>query len=198
MARKEDRDIHSDSSWTGTCTVTDSTTGHPSAPRDPKDWASICAVLSGSRRGLSPGSGTLRGVASSEAVQVAVWVWIESGSVLAVKPSGVGPWFLPGGLVEPGETPAESVVREVHEETGLGLDLTSLREVGMVRGPAHGRPGVDAAMWVFAGSGSGVPAPQPPEIEELRWLPLDELGTMAPLAADAVRLASEAELALPK
>jgi 8-oxo-dGTP diphosphatase len=135
-----------------------------------------------------PSIGHTPGVASSEAIQVAVWVWIESESVLAVKPSGIGPWFLPGDLVEPGEAPAEAAVREVHEEIGVWLDLTSLREVGVVGGPAHGRPGVDAAMWVFVGSGSGVPTPQPPEIEELRWLPLDDLRTMAPLAADAVRL----------
>jgi 8-oxo-dGTP pyrophosphatase MutT (NUDIX family) len=30
-----------------------------------------------------------------------------------------GSWSLPAGAVEPGETPAQAIVREVHEETGL-------------------------------------------------------------------------------
>ena len=31
-------------------------------------------------------------------------------------------WFLPGGGIEPGESPADAVVREVREECGLGLE----------------------------------------------------------------------------
>ncbi|MFA5564534.1 MAG: NUDIX domain-containing protein [Acidimicrobiia bacterium] len=35
------------------------------------------------------------------------------------RPPAVGEWSVPGGRVEPGETMAEAVVREVEEETGL-------------------------------------------------------------------------------
>jgi mutator protein MutT len=35
-------------------------------------------------------------------------------------------WNLPGGRVEPGESPWEAVVREVNEETGLVVRVTSL------------------------------------------------------------------------
>lgn len=41
-----------------------------------------------------------------------------------------GLWSVPGGKVEPGESPAEAVVREVAEETGLAVRV--IREVGVV------------------------------------------------------------------
>nr|WP_242001866.1 NUDIX hydrolase [Kribbella steppae] len=39
---------------------------------------------------------------------------------------GVVRWELPGGHVEPGETPAEAATRETFEETGLQVDVTHL------------------------------------------------------------------------
>lgn len=41
------------------------------------------------------------------------------GLVLLVRRSDDGRWAMPGGWVEPGETPAEAAVRETLEETGL-------------------------------------------------------------------------------
>src|SRR5579864_9500024 len=43
----------------------------------------------------------------------------ERGEVLLQHRSDDGRWGLPGGALEPGEEPAETVVREVWEETGL-------------------------------------------------------------------------------
>lgn len=57
----------------------------------------------------------------------------EQGRVLLVRAahsgSTSGRWFLPGGGVEHGEHPADAVVREVKEETGLRVVVTGLREV---------------------------------------------------------------------
>jgi len=43
-------------------------------------------------------------------------------------------WALPGGSIDPGETPADAAVREVWEETGLWVEPT--RVVGVYGGPA--------------------------------------------------------------
>ncbi len=40
-------------------------------------------------------------------------------SILLTKRLDVPIWVLPGGGIEPGETPEEAVIREVEEETGL-------------------------------------------------------------------------------
>jgi len=52
------------------------------------------------------------------------------GRILLVRAASyltvAGMWFLPGGGVEHGETPAASLRREVHEETGLAIGSLSL------------------------------------------------------------------------
>jgi 8-oxo-dGTP pyrophosphatase MutT (NUDIX family) len=43
----------------------------------------------------------------------------QRGEVLLVRRADDGRWAMPGGWVDPGETPEQAVVREVAEETGL-------------------------------------------------------------------------------
>ena len=42
-------------------------------------------------------------------------------------------WVTPGGLIEPGENPADAAVREAWEETGLLVELTGI--LGVYGGP---------------------------------------------------------------
>ena len=46
-------------------------------------------------------------------------VLIRDGKVLLVKAPSLADYHMPGGGIESGETPAEAVVRELREETGL-------------------------------------------------------------------------------
>jgi 8-oxo-dGTP pyrophosphatase MutT (NUDIX family) len=46
-------------------------------------------------------------------------VYDVGGAILLVRQRDVDLWSTPGGSLEPGETPADGVVREVWEETGL-------------------------------------------------------------------------------
>jgi len=51
----------------------------------------------------------------------------EAGRVLLLqRGDGEDVWSFPGGVVEPGESVAEAVVREVHEETGLSVEPETL------------------------------------------------------------------------
>jgi 8-oxo-dGTP diphosphatase len=61
----------------------------------------------------------------------------DRGRLLLIKRGhapGAGLWSLPGGRIEPGETDAEALVREMSEETGLVIAPGQL--IGIVRRPA--------------------------------------------------------------
>jgi len=64
---------------------------------------------------------------------VAAVIVDPAGRVLLQRRSDDGQWGLPGGAIEPGEEPAEALVREVHEETAL--DVVPERIVGVYSGP---------------------------------------------------------------
>ena len=57
------------------------------------------------------------------------------GRVLLQRRSDSGNWALPGGTMDIGETFAESVIREVKEETGF--DVRIERIVGIYSDPGH-------------------------------------------------------------
>ena len=96
---------------------------------------------------------------------------VRSGRVLACRrtapPEAAGRWELPGGKVEPGETPDTALVREVREELGV--------EIAVSRWLAEKAPiALDLVLRVaLATLADG--EPHPVEHDAVRWLAADEL-----------------------
>jgi len=74
-------------------------------------------------------------------------IFNDAGSILLMRRADDGTWCLPCGWTEPGETPSQTVVREVKEETGLDVRPTKL--VGLFRRPAGGAFGPHAVISVL-------------------------------------------------
>ncbi|MBT8165017.1 MAG: NUDIX domain-containing protein [Acidimicrobiia bacterium] len=59
----------------------------------------------------------------------------EDGRVLLAKRTDNELWTIPGGTMKPGETIAETAVRETKEETGIDAEVVSL--IGIYSNPQH-------------------------------------------------------------
>ena len=53
---------------------------------------------------------------------------MKEGEVLLINHKKLGVWLYPGGHVENNETPDETVIREVKEETGLDVEIISEKD----------------------------------------------------------------------
>jgi 8-oxo-dGTP diphosphatase len=104
------------------------------------------------------------------------------GRMLLVHQSyGARHWALPGGLLEPGESPQEAAVREVREEVGVDFEPATLVAVYTLRSRG--------LRFVFSGRFSGTPVVRDKnELTEIGWFPLDALPQpLAPSAPYAAR-----------
>jgi mutator protein MutT len=101
-------------------------------------------------------------------------VLAEQGRVLLVKrrwDPRAGAWCLPAGFMEAGETPEQTAVRELEEETGVIAQLTGL--FGVYAG--FDDPRVRAVLILYAAVATGGTQRAGDDAIELAWYPLDAL-----------------------
>lgn len=101
-----------------------------------------------------------------------VGVIVEQGRLLVIRraQSVIAPGKLcfPGGAIEPGETEAEALIRELREELGIAVrPLARLWESTTPRG-------VTLAWWLAQRNGQPC-VPNPHEVESVEWLTAAEL-----------------------
>lgn len=130
-------------------------------------------------------------------IRIAAAVILDADArMLVVRKSGTDAFMQPGGKLEPGETAAVCLVRELHEELALEVPLRELEAVGRFTADAANEAGwrVDCDVFRWVGAvGLATPAQVPQvqaEIAEARWCSRAELlglaadGVLAPLTRD--------------
>ncbi len=99
---------------------------------------------------------------------------VDGRVLIAQRPAGksmAGLWEFPGGKVDPGETPEQALVRELHEELGIETATSCLAPIAFA---SHGYETFHLLMPVFVcRKWQGVPRPR--EGQALKWVAPIEL-----------------------
>lgn len=96
---------------------------------------------------------------------------IKNGKILLTKREDFEVWCLPGGMAEPGESQAQTAIREAKEETGYDVQLNRL--VGIYARIGGGQD-IHGALFAAEIIG-GVLKPQVEEVIDTGWFTLDDL-----------------------
>jgi 8-oxo-dGTP diphosphatase len=109
----------------------------------------------------------------------------DAGEILLVRRADNGAWSLPSGTVEPGEQPADAVLREIDEETGVTAVIERL--AGVAAHPVR-YPNGDLCeflhVWFLCRAVGGLARVNDDESVDVAWFPPDAL----PDLTDFVRL----------
>ncbi|MGH9347153.1 MAG: (deoxy)nucleoside triphosphate pyrophosphohydrolase [Vicinamibacterales bacterium] len=89
-----------------------------------------------------------------------------------------GLWEFPGGKLDPGESHAEGLRREIREELDAGVVVGEL-----VLATMHTYPEKTVTLYFYRCTLDGMPRPQVGQ--EMRWVPRDELPALGFPPADA-------------
>ncbi|MFK3676302.1 NUDIX domain-containing protein [Microbacterium sp. NPDC090218] len=110
----------------------------------------------------------------------------DEGRVLVVRKQGTTRFMQPGGKPELGETAAQTLIRELHEELGLVLDEADLRPLGTFISAAANEPGHRVVAAAFAASVDPESVSVQAELAELRWITPADVATLplAPLSVE--------------
>jgi len=126
---------------------------------------------------------------ANEVIRGAVGVVRRDGRYLMIRRAegllAGGAWCFPGGAIEDGETPAEAMVREMHEEVGLHVESGAClwrwrREDG----------GLELDFWEAHIIG-GELHPNPGEVQDVRWMTADDIRELDGALPNLLRFLNE-------
>jgi 8-oxo-dGTP diphosphatase len=106
------------------------------------------------------------------------------------RPGKPGQWEFPGGKIEPGESEAAALAREIREELGCAIVVGPL----LLR-HAHAYPEIEVELAFYSGALPAGEEPRALGVAELAWAPRGTLAGYDFLEADRAVLAELERLA---
>jgi 8-oxo-dGTP diphosphatase len=111
---------------------------------------------------------------TDQVIRVVAAVIVRDGTLLVGRRrlglSHAGDWELPGGKIEPGESPERALVREIREELGVGVVVGDLVTRAMT--PVADNRAID--LWCYAAELEGKVPTVSTDHDRLLWQPIDQ------------------------
>ena len=111
-------------------------------------------------------------------------VVINDDKVLVVFQAKTQTWALPKGHVDKGESPIETAIREIYEESGI-KDLTYVKELGSYFRGTKKNPDIRKKITYFHFTTKETKlSPQDPDNPEAKWVSIDGVVDLLSYEAD--------------
>lgn len=121
---------------------------------------------------------------------VSAVVFNDGGEILLVRRADNGQWSTPAGAIDPDEQPADAIVREVLEETGVHCVVERVSGVGMVEATyPNGDRCQYLSIWFRGRATGGTARVNDDESTEVAWFAPEGLPEMSPLTRQRIELA---------
>lgn len=102
------------------------------------------------------------------------WICLREGRLLCARSKGKEIYYLPGGKREPGESDADTLLREIEEELSVRIRPETVSLIGTFEAKAHGKTeGTMVKMACYSAEYEGK-LTAASEIEELAWLTYED------------------------
>lgn len=125
----------------------------------------------------------------------AVAIFDTEGRLLLMKRADNDTWCLPGGLVEPHESPSNAAIRETREETGLAVQIVDLVDANYIhveerQGTKRTNPH-EHVHFVYLAENTGGSLELSAEGESLDYWPIEEVPEWHPCHDDYATMARD-------
>ncbi|WP_068618484.1 NUDIX hydrolase [Paenibacillus tuaregi] len=110
------------------------------------------------------------------------WLHLVDGQILGARSKGKDTYYIPGGKRDPGESDADTLIREIREELSVRIKPDTISHFGTFEADAHGKSeGIRVKMACYQADFEGnVSAAS--EIEELNWLGYKDRDKVSPVS----------------
>ena len=152
---------------------------------DPFERERYTRLLAAAERGYAAGAalepGAVRDRFAAEVGYVTAKVGADAAvfddedRILLVRRADDGKWGLIAGWVDPNESPAQTVVRELAEEVGLQAQVDRLAGVFFREARAGEHPHGTVSVVYLCSITGGTPTPQLHEVSEIAWRAIDDV-----------------------